>query len=68
MMIQLSTAAGKTAETWAVFGEVVAVHIYQHFFVDGVYDTAAARPILRAGRLGDYAEIRKDMFEMTRPG
>ena len=37
--------------------------------IGGVYDTAAARPILRAGRMGDYAEITPQaMFEMRRPG
>jgi flavin reductase (DIM6/NTAB) family NADH-FMN oxidoreductase RutF len=67
-LIQLRTAADATVETWLVLGEVVAVHIDRAFLVDGVYDTAAARPILRAGRMGDYAEIRPDaMFEMKRP-
>ena len=31
-------------------------------------DTAAGQPILRAGKIGDYAAIRPDaMFEMPRP-
>jgi hypothetical protein len=47
----------------------VCVHIDQVFIADGVYDTAAARPILRAGRMGDYARITPEaMFEMIRPG
>jgi flavin reductase (DIM6/NTAB) family NADH-FMN oxidoreductase RutF len=67
-LIQLQTAAGDGVETWLVLGEVVAIHIDRALLVDGVYDTAAARPILRAGRMGDYAEIRPDaMFEMQRP-
>jgi len=67
-LIKLQTAAGATVESWLVLGEVVAVHIDPSLIVDGVYDTAAARPILRAGRMGDYAEIRPDaMFEMARP-
>jgi len=50
------------------FGEVVGVHIDTHLIRDGVYQTAEARPILRAGRTGDYAEVRPDMmFEMPRP-
>ncbi len=33
---------------------------------DGVYQTAAARPIVRAGRRGDYFEIKpENMFEMV---
>ena len=67
-ILQLQGAAGEKIETWLVLGEVVAVHIERHLLVDGVYDTAAARPILRAGGLGYYAEIRPDvMFEMIRP-
>ena len=67
-LIQLQTAGGDRVESWLVLGEVVAVHIDRRLIVDGVYDTAAAHPILRAGRMGDYAEIRPDaMFEMRRP-
>ena len=55
--------------SWLVLGEVVAVHIDRALLKDGVYDTAAAHPILRAGRMGDYAEITPEaMFEMRRPG
>jgi hypothetical protein len=50
------------------FGEVVAVHIDKAFIRDGVYDTALARPIARAGRRGDYFEMTPEtMFEMVRP-
>jgi flavin reductase (DIM6/NTAB) family NADH-FMN oxidoreductase RutF len=67
-LIQLTGADGTAVESWLVLGEVVAVHIDPALIVDGVYDTAAAHPILRAGRAGDYAEIRPDaMFEMERP-
>jgi len=47
---------------------MVAVHIDPGLIKNGVYDTAAGEPILRAGRMGDYAAIRPDaMFEMPRP-
>jgi flavin reductase (DIM6/NTAB) family NADH-FMN oxidoreductase RutF len=50
------------------FGEVVAVHIDKAMIKDGVYQTALAHPIVRAGRQGDYFEIKPDaMFEMIRP-
>jgi flavin reductase (DIM6/NTAB) family NADH-FMN oxidoreductase RutF len=53
---------------WLTIGEVVLVHIDKRLIEDGVYQTAAARPIVRAGRRGDYFEIRPDaMFEMVRP-
>jgi flavin reductase (DIM6/NTAB) family NADH-FMN oxidoreductase RutF len=67
-LIQLTGTGGTALQTWLVLGEVVAVYIERTLIVDGVYDTAAARPILRAGRMGDYAEITPEaMFEMPRP-
>src|SRR5258708_1775077 len=67
-VIQLQGANGKKAQAWLTLGEVVAVHIDKAFIKDGIYQTALARPIVRAGRKGDYFEIRPDaMFEMTRP-
>jgi len=67
-LIQLQGADGAKADSWLVIGEVVAVHIDRALIVEGVYDTAAARPILRAGRMGDYAVITPEaMFEMRRP-
>jgi flavin reductase (DIM6/NTAB) family NADH-FMN oxidoreductase RutF len=67
-IIQLQGADGKKAQAWLTLGEVVAVHIDKAFIKDGVYQTALARPILRAGRKGDYFEVRPDaMFEMKRP-
>ena len=67
-LIQLRDAKGQAVESWLVLGEVIAVHIDEHLLVDGVYDTAAARPILRAGGPADYAEIvPAAMFAMTRP-
>ncbi len=67
-MVQLQGADGAKVEAWLTLGEVVAVHIDRTLIRDGVYQTAEAHPILRAGRMGDYAEIRPDaMFEMKRP-
>lgn len=67
-LIQLQSAARAALQTWVAFGEVVAIHIDPALVATGVYDTAAAHPILRAGRGGDYVEVRADaMFEMARP-
>ena len=65
-IVQLQGAAGNTVETWLVLGEVVAVHIAQALLRDGVYDTAAAHPILRGGGAGDYFELG-ERFVMRRP-
>jgi flavin reductase (DIM6/NTAB) family NADH-FMN oxidoreductase RutF len=67
-IVQLKTAAGASLQSWLVLGEVVAVHIDSSLLKDGIYDTAAAHPILRAGESGGYAEINPAiMFEMARP-
>jgi len=67
-IVQLQGADGTKANAWLTLGEVVAVHIDKTMIKDGVYQTALARPIVRAGRKGDYFVIRQDaMFKMTRP-
>lgn len=67
-VIQLQDKEGNKVPTWLTLGEVVAVYIDRTLIRDGVYQTAEAHPILRAGRMGDYAEIGPDiMFEMLRP-
>ncbi len=67
-IVQLQAADGRQVKTWLVLGEVVAVHIDRSLIKDGAYDTAAARPILRAGGMDAYAEITPEaMFKMMRP-
>jgi flavin reductase (DIM6/NTAB) family NADH-FMN oxidoreductase RutF len=67
-VIQLQRADGAKVETWLTLGEVVAVHISKGLLKEGVYDTAAARPILRGGGAADYFEIGPEqLFRMARP-
>jgi flavin reductase (DIM6/NTAB) family NADH-FMN oxidoreductase RutF len=67
-VIQLQGADGTKVETWLTLGEVVAVHIAKRLLKDGVYDTAAAEPILRAGGPADYFGIdAAQRFKMHRP-
>src|SRR5471032_1870641 len=67
-IIPLQDTAGKEVGAWLVMGEVVGVHIAPHLLKDGIYDTAAAQPILRAGGPADYFEIGADtLFRMRRP-
>jgi flavin reductase (DIM6/NTAB) family NADH-FMN oxidoreductase RutF len=67
-IIRLQGADGKEAQAWLTLGEVVAVHNDKAMIQDGVYQTGLARPIVRAGRKGDYFAIKpENMFEMTRP-
>ncbi|MDM7251964.1 flavin reductase family protein, partial [Klebsiella grimontii] len=55
--IQLTTAEGQAVDTWLVLGEVVAVHIDESLLDDGIYQTAKAQPILRAGGPSAYYGI-----------
>jgi flavin reductase (DIM6/NTAB) family NADH-FMN oxidoreductase RutF len=67
-VLQLKDKEGSAMPNWVVFGEVVAAHIAKRLLVNGVYDTAAAHPILRAGGSDAYAEITPEiMFRMPRP-
>jgi flavin reductase (DIM6/NTAB) family NADH-FMN oxidoreductase RutF len=67
-ILQLQGIDGAQLETWLVLGEVVAVHIDQALLNNGVYDTAAAGHVLRAGGPGDYFTLGPEqLFKMYRP-
>jgi flavin reductase (DIM6/NTAB) family NADH-FMN oxidoreductase RutF len=67
-LLQLQRADGGKVESWLVLGEVVGVHIDAALLKDGVYDTAAAQPILRGGGPADYFSIGPEqLFKMFRP-
>jgi flavin reductase (DIM6/NTAB) family NADH-FMN oxidoreductase RutF len=67
-IVQLQGVDGVAVPSWLVLGEVVAVHIAQHLLVDGVYDTAAAQPVMRGGGPADYFSIGPEqLFRMHRP-
>ena len=67
-LIRLTDADGAPVDAWLTLGEVVMVHIDQALLVDGVYDTVAAEPILRAGGPADYFGISEaHRFQMRRP-
>ncbi|HKS34829.1 MAG TPA: flavin reductase family protein [Enterobacteriaceae bacterium] len=66
--IQLTTANGTELETWLVLGEVVAIHIDETLLEGGIYQTAKARPVLRAGGPTAYYTISEDQrFDLVRP-
>ncbi|SFE47162.1 NADH-FMN oxidoreductase RutF, flavin reductase (DIM6/NTAB) family [Paracidovorax wautersii] len=65
---RLADLQGRALDTWMVLAEVVQVHIAQALLPGGLYDTAAARPILRGGGPADYFEITPEArFLMRRP-
>ncbi|MFT5790164.1 MAG: flavin reductase (DIM6/NTAB) family NADH-FMN oxidoreductase RutF, partial [Shewanella sp.] len=68
-LIQLQDTHGEKIDSWLVLGEVVAVHIAKHLISkDGVYQTALAEPILRAGGPTAYYSITEEnRFDLSRP-
>lgn len=52
--LRLRAASGAALDTWMVLGEVVRVHIDTDLLANGHFDTAGAKPLLRAGGPGDY--------------
>ena len=67
-IVQLQGVDEVPVPSWLVLGEVVGVHIARHLLKDGIYDTAAAEPILRAGGPADYFTVTPDnLFKMFRP-
>ncbi|MDU6412703.1 MAG: flavin reductase family protein [Yersiniaceae bacterium] len=67
-LIQLEGADGGKLDTWLVLGEVVAVHIDRALLDEGIYQTARAEPILRAGGPSAYYGISEDQrFDLVRP-
>jgi flavin reductase (DIM6/NTAB) family NADH-FMN oxidoreductase RutF len=68
-IIQLKTHTGALTPAWLTIGEVIAVHIDRRLLKNGVFDTFAAKIVLRAGGPSGYAEIRPESrFDMRRPG
>ena len=67
-IVQLHDLEGQPAGYSLVIGQVVGVHIRREFLRDGLFDTGAAHPIMRAGYRDEYVETTPDaMFKMVRP-
>ena len=67
-LIRLRGANGVEVDSWLVLGEVIGVHLAENLLIGGVYDTAAAHPVLRGGGPADYFEIDvAQRFRMFRP-
>jgi flavin reductase (DIM6/NTAB) family NADH-FMN oxidoreductase RutF len=65
-VIRLNTLDGTPMDNFLALGQVVGVHIDNAYLKDGLFDTHAAQPVMRAGYRADYAEIGA-MFQMFRP-
>ena len=67
-IIQLKRISGEQVQTWLVLGEVVQIHIAQSLLKNGIYETAEANHVLRAGGPADYFKIGPDqLFKLPRP-
>ncbi|CAH6635457.1 MULTISPECIES: flavin reductase family protein [Pseudocitrobacter] len=66
--IQLTAADGAAIDTWLVLGEVVGIHIDESLLEEGIYQTARAKPVLRAGGPSAYYTIDEaHRFDLIRP-
>ncbi|WP_108483600.1 flavin reductase family protein [Oceaniglobus ichthyenteri] len=51
---------------FAVFGEVIGVHLRDDCIIDGIFDVTTFQPLTRLG-YRDYSHVR-DVFSLKRPG
>lgn len=64
----LTDSSGAPAGAWLTIGEIVGVHINSAFLHNGLFDTAGAGIVLRAGYAANYFEIGPEAaFSMRRP-
>jgi len=65
--VRLHDVEGRITERYVVFGQVVGVYIDDRFIRDGKLDTAAMRPIARAGYHDYFVGTPETKFSLTRP-
>jgi flavin reductase (DIM6/NTAB) family NADH-FMN oxidoreductase RutF len=65
--VPLEPLGGGAACYFLVIGQVVGVHIDDRFIVDGFVDTAAMRPIARAGYHDYFVATPDSKFSIRRP-
>jgi flavin reductase (DIM6/NTAB) family NADH-FMN oxidoreductase RutF len=66
--VPLEPLEGSEASHFMVIGQVVGIHIDDRYIVGGLVDTAAMRPITRAGYRDYFIATAETKFSMTRPG
>lgn len=66
--VPLTPLAGGEPSYFLVIGQVVGVHIDDRYIVNGLLDTAAMRPIARAGYRDYFVAAEEAKFSLTRPG
>lgn len=65
--VHLKDIDGGDTDRYAVFGQIVGIYIDERFIRDGILDTAAMRPIARAGYHEYFVSTPETKFSMRRP-
>ena len=65
--VQLQDVDGAALDRYVVFGQVVGVYIDERYIKDGLVDTAAMRPIARAGYHDYFVATPEARFSIRRP-
>jgi flavin reductase (DIM6/NTAB) family NADH-FMN oxidoreductase RutF len=65
--VSLTDYEGRPTDRHVVFGQVIGVYIDERFIRDGLLDTGAMRPIMRAGYHDYYGATPELRFAMRRP-
>ena len=65
--VPLKPLGGGDPRYFLVLGQVVGIHIDDRFLVEGLVDTAAMRPIARAGYRDYFVATPETKFSITRP-
>lgn len=65
--VHLADLEGRPLDRHVVFGQVVGIYIDDRFIIDGLLDTAAMRPIARAGYHEYFVATPETKFAMKRP-
>jgi flavin reductase (DIM6/NTAB) family NADH-FMN oxidoreductase RutF len=65
--IRLHDVDGEALDRYLVLGQVVGIHIDERFLKDGLLDTAAMRPIARAGYHDYFVSTPETKFSIRRP-
>jgi flavin reductase (DIM6/NTAB) family NADH-FMN oxidoreductase RutF len=62
--VRLDDIDGKPAPRFIAFGQVIGVHIDERFITEGLLDTAAMKPIMRAGYHDYFVASENTRFSM----
>ena len=65
--VSLTDCEGRPTDRHVVFGQVIGVYIDERFIRDGLLDTGAMQPIMRAGYHDYYGATPELRFAMRRP-